>query len=669
MSAGENAAALPPLRDDLRLHDGGYDASGMRGVVIEDQLRNRYFRLPIEALEQPEQFQGTVEFLDRNRLLAAPDRGWAELAQEHEASQESLFDKMLHGYLSFRVPLINPEQLLDALLPTARGLASRGFVGLILFIGLAGFYFAYRQWTQFTHMFLDFFSPQGLLLYGVTLVGLKIFHEFGHGLVARAYGCRVPVMGIGFMVLTPMLYTEVSNAWTLKNARHRFHIAAAGVAVELGLACVALFLWAFLPDGPMRAAAYFVCTSAVVATLLVNLSPFMRFDGYHMLADALGLFNLAPRAFAQFNWQARRWLLGPGESPTEILPLWLARLLKTYAAATLVYRASLFSGIALLVYHMFPKVLGVPLGFVEVYFFMWQPVWRELRGWKFSMRLRHGIALAVVVVLLALPLDRHVSIPAIAVPQEESWIHVPETARVEQVLVHDGEWVAAGTELLRLSSDDMSDKLRRSELRLALLDLHLDRIAADARELAQVQVTRGERQSLLDEISGLHDRQARLTLRSPVDGRVNDLQEGLAAGMLVNSATPLLHVAGRGIVIKGLSGQRDAVRLSPGAQATFVAEDGVSASLSARVDYIGQPNGEGVEYLYLSTKAGGPIAMAPEGGRLRAEAAVLPVVLKVAGGELPSAVRGTATIESVPLSLGNLMFSRLVAVTLRESGF
>jgi putative peptide zinc metalloprotease protein len=209
--------ALPRLREDLQLHETGLDADGQAGFVIEDALRNRYFRLPAEALRllecwatgtvdqvsaragvHPSEVEALAQFLDRNRLLAKPLRGWADLAAEREQVDHSMFKKLLHGYLSFRVPLFDPTRLLDAVLPLARVLASRVVVTFILLLGITGLYFVARQWDNFAQTFLDFFSPQGLVLYGLTLGGLKVFHEMGHGLTARHFGCRVPVMGIGF---------------------------------------------------------------------------------------------------------------------------------------------------------------------------------------------------------------------------------------------------------------------------------------------------------------------------------------------------------------------------------------------------------------------------------------------------------------------------------------
>jgi hypothetical protein len=44
----------------------------------------------------------------------------------------------------------------------------------------------------------------------------------------------------------------------------------------------------------------------LLATLAINASPFMRFDGYFLLADYLGLPNLHSRAFALARWQLRK---------------------------------------------------------------------------------------------------------------------------------------------------------------------------------------------------------------------------------------------------------------------------------------------------------------------------------------------------------------------------
>src|SRR5690606_11708462 len=124
-------------------------------------------------------------------------------------------------------------------------------------------------------------SLEGFLLYGLTLVLVKSAHELGHALVSQRLGCRVASMGVAFLVMFPVLYTDTTDAWKLQSRRDRLRIVTAGVRTELYLALIATFLWGVLPDGSLRSAAFFIATTSWVTSVLVNISPFMRFDGYY----------------------------------------------------------------------------------------------------------------------------------------------------------------------------------------------------------------------------------------------------------------------------------------------------------------------------------------------------------------------------------------------------
>ena len=56
-----------------------------------------------------------------------------------------------------------------------------------------------------------------------------------------------------------------------------------------------------------------------ISTLLINASPFMRFDGYFILSDALGVVNLHERCFDYARWHLRRVLFGLPDAPPEYL--------------------------------------------------------------------------------------------------------------------------------------------------------------------------------------------------------------------------------------------------------------------------------------------------------------------------------------------------------------
>ena len=163
------------------------------------------------------------------------------------------------------------------------------------------------------------FSFEGAVYFTLSLILLKAAHELGHALTASRFGCYVPNMGVAFMLMMPLLYTDVTDSWRLSSRRQRLLIGVAGIAVELALACFATFLWVFLPDGSARGIAFMVATTGWVLSLAFNLNPCLKFDGYYLLADLIGVDNLQPRAFALGRWKLRQILFAPTLEPPELL--------------------------------------------------------------------------------------------------------------------------------------------------------------------------------------------------------------------------------------------------------------------------------------------------------------------------------------------------------------
>lgn len=75
-----------------------------------------------------------------------------------------------------------------------------------------------------------------------------------------------------------MPYTDTNDVWRLNNKHHRQQ-AAAGVATELIIAIWFSLAWAMLPDGVLHSIVFPLATTTWIATLAINASPFMRFDG------------------------------------------------------------------------------------------------------------------------------------------------------------------------------------------------------------------------------------------------------------------------------------------------------------------------------------------------------------------------------------------------------
>ena len=91
--------------------------------------------------------------------------------------------------------------------------------------------------------------------------------------------------------------------------------------------------------------AFLLATTTWVSTVLINASPFMRFDGYFLLSDFLQMPNLHARAFALALGPART-AVRAGEPAPEHFSATRRRGLILFAWATWIYRLVLFLGIA-----------------------------------------------------------------------------------------------------------------------------------------------------------------------------------------------------------------------------------------------------------------------------------------------------------------------------------
>src|SRR5436305_799754 len=148
----------------------------------------------------------------------------------------------------------------------------------------------------------EFFALSTVLYMWISLGIVKVIHEFGHGLSCKAFGGECHEMGFLFMCLSPALYCNVTDAWTLADKWKRIIISFAGIYVELIIAAAATFVWWYTPAYPVAnniALALMVLCS--VSTVVFNANPLMRFDGYYIAADWLEIPNLREKSNRYLN--------------------------------------------------------------------------------------------------------------------------------------------------------------------------------------------------------------------------------------------------------------------------------------------------------------------------------------------------------------------------------
>ena len=143
-------------------------------------------------------------------------------------------------------------------------------------------------WAFFDHQALFFSFSQASLWasYGLYLLSM-IAHELGHASACARYGAEPGPIGFGVYWLYPVFYSDVSAAWQLKRWQ-RVVVDLGGSYFQLVVgACYAIAL-VFSGWEPFGAA-----FMMILSTTLFSLNPVMKFDGYWVIADALGVTNLA----------------------------------------------------------------------------------------------------------------------------------------------------------------------------------------------------------------------------------------------------------------------------------------------------------------------------------------------------------------------------------------
>ncbi|POE19728.1 HlyD family efflux transporter periplasmic adaptor subunit [Pectobacterium odoriferum] len=701
-------AGLSPLRDELILHAGPANRDGSPSWTLEDPLRGLYFRIgwaemamlsrwsmgnAAQIVAEVNQTSALIlddsdvqyfnRFLQANSLTrVSGDEAMAQFSRQVEQSRVSIWRKLLKNYLFFRIPLWHPDRFLGATLPWIEPFFSRTFLKLTLLVAVLGLFLAGRQWETFKHTFLHFFTLEGAALAGLTLCFTKILHEFGHAYTCKRFGARVATMGIAFLVMMPVLYTDTSGSWKLTRRRQRMAIGAAGMMTELVLAAWATLAWSFLPDGMLRSAAFMLATTTWMMTLAINLSPLMRFDGYFLLSDGLQMPNLQNRGFAIGRWQMREWLFGLGDAPPEHFPRWLQRTLVGYAFAVWIYRFFLFTGIAILVYHMTFKLLGMLLFAIEIGYFVVMPVVNEVREWskrrkdyRMNRNMTTTLAVsAVVLLLLMIPWQRGVYAPALLRAEQQSSLYMPVPAMIQRIDVQVGQPVHAGQTLVTLSSDVLAHERQQLERQIATLNWQSTFQVFNKEAAGDHQRVKQEHEAALQKLQVLQRQSEQLTVRAPIDGVVADMATPLETGEWLGQGEWLAVVTKpTGGLVEAFVSEKDWQRLRTGAKGTFYLQDVSRSSLPLTVVEIASTATRDLNAApELASIYGGDIATLSDAQRkLHPEQAVYRVLLSLPDDyrAQPQVLRGTVVMDGEAQSLLIRGWKVVSAVLIRELSF
>lgn len=688
------------IRQDLSLQQAEPDSAGRAVWLLYDPFSARYFRIshlqmqllgylngaaPDEIAKcasqelgqevSTQQVETLLEFLQKNNLVVGDEN--QQVFYEKQRAQTPGWLKMAaKSYLFVRVPLVKPDRFLEKTLPYVRWLWMKPTLMLITLLGLVGLLMTVRQWDHFLATFMYFFSLEGAIAFALSLTLVKALHELGHAYMAKAQGCRVPVIGVAFLVLWPVLYTDNTDAWKLRARRQRLKINLAGVGVEMMVASLCLFAWHFAPEGIFRSVFFVLATTTWIASLLINFNPLMKFDGYYIMSDWLREPNMEPRAHALGKWWLRKTLFGFQDAPPETPK---ARLI-VYSLAIWVYRFLLFLGIALLVYHLFFKVLGIVLFVVEIVYFILAPIWREVKEWtkrkeQFRLNrqiLRTFVVGAVLVAALFVPWKDRVSAPAV-VKHPSVKVYAPAAGQLSAPLVKDAQRVEIGDPLLKISAPDLDYEMQDVRLRYEELLWQRASLGFDDKTLRETLIVARELATQHQRFNSLLAKSDRLDVKAESAGQITDMVGDLQPGQWVEEGEYLFSIKDpRTLDIWAYLSENDIMKVNTGAAATFYPQGGgreVIALRVAEVEYFGLKE---LDEPYSASLFGGGVGvrqndkdkMIPAQSTYRVRLTLNDPTLV-----LERVLRGRVVIDTQAHNLASSFINEALASVIKELGF
>ncbi|MCH9022746.1 MAG: hypothetical protein IID32_08260, partial [Planctomycetes bacterium] len=248
--------------------------------------------------------------LHRMAFLQLPISDDKALFRRYQAKQQARAKEKFMAFLFLRIPLINPDYILNKTIHVAKHLFTRKFfyawLGLMALTAAVVILKRRELLAPLAHTF----TGSNLISLWVCLILLKVFHEFGHSYACKVRGGYVPEMGIFLIAGTPCAYVDVTSSWAFPNKWDRIIVGLGGMYFESMIAAMALFVWAFSDSAGLQQLAHNIFILSGFVTVFMNINPLMKFDGYYILSDLIEVPNLRPRSQSYVIVVLKRIFLG-----------------------------------------------------------------------------------------------------------------------------------------------------------------------------------------------------------------------------------------------------------------------------------------------------------------------------------------------------------------------
>lgn len=567
--------------------------------------------------DDEERFFRFVLSLHQLGFLNLPVSDEANLYRRYRSRQVAQQRRLWMSWLFYQAPLWNPDAFLSRTQHLARPLFSTvAFCAWVVLL-LAAATVVVARWDALRQPLQGMLAASNLSVMALTMLTLKVFHEFGHAYACRIFGGAVPEMGVILIAGAPCAYVDASAAWGFSSRSKRIVVSLAGMYVELALAAGAVFVWTLTAPGLLNAIAYNTILLASVVTILFNLNPLLRYDGYYVLCDLLEIPNLRARASASLRRLGKRLILGIRETEVEGEP---RLILWSYGLLAALYKIVLVFGIAALIATHVPWLgLALAAGFIGAGLVNGgasllgylgrseetRPV--RARAVLASVALFGGVPAALFLV----PTPGGVVAPAVIQREQEWLLRAEAPGFLEDALAKPGEPIGAGAAICKLTNASAIEE--RNTILARIQEHELIRDSHRASDTAATQEQEARLAALRAQAAECERRIASLTLRAPADSDVATIPAASEIGRYFDQGTPLARLtSGRWQVAMVLTeAEFDRATPRPGQRVEFRAAAAPQGVVSGVIERIEPRAARQFRLAALTPTGGGAIVVDP----------------------------------------------------------
>lgn len=241
-----------------------------------------------------------------------------------EGTQPPAKKLSLSQILYLQIPLFKPERWLSKNVDKFRWIWTEQFAIILCSFLIQTLIFWFFYSTDIVTAHQQIWQPAltgdwtQFLKLGGFIIFVILLHELGHGFTLKHYGGIVPEIGLLLICFLPGFYTNTTDQYSLTKRRQRVLVVAAGIIVQIVIWALSFWLFLLAPQGSELQENSYLLMTASLLTVILNLNPLNKFDGYYLLAAWTGINNLRARSlqFYQQLFRGERSFESPADQIT-----------------------------------------------------------------------------------------------------------------------------------------------------------------------------------------------------------------------------------------------------------------------------------------------------------------------------------------------------------------